>query len=390
MDHLETNIIPNFEINRLPNLRIKSVRIQNLKSYEDCTFDFLDNQFVCFIGPNGTGKSTALEIIQMIFSRFDGSEIERLNAYLGKIVRQTQGRHNSYFTNEDFLITAQIAYENGDYEIQINKSGFVKDHPKELKNILYRLCYLSTLDKELHKFQLIKEKWSVFKELFEKITGYEVFQDENSLDNVSFDPLVNHEMSKYVLSFWVKKPNETVFYRDCSDGERKVIKSLSTLLNMEFTPKIILIDNIEMHVESKRHIPLVQSLKKCFPESQIFATTHSIKISKNFKIQKEIYDLRLINANNILKNKLWRLYFIDEIDDLISKSECLYDEKKSQYLVEYGLSLRKKMIENACEEELILMTKKFTEDVNKEFLNDMLGLQLEPKIINNKQEQKQR
>lgn len=382
MDQIKTNVIPNFNIDRLPNLRIKSLRIQNLKSYSDCKFDFLDNQFVCFIGPNGTGKSTALEVIQLLFSRFDGKEMDKLNAYLGKVVRHTQQRTLGVLDEDDFLVSAEIESEYGTYEVQLNKSGFIKDHPDEIKHLLYRLCYLSTLDRELHKFQLLKDRWDLFKELFEKITGYEIFQEDDILSSISNDPLINEEMSKYVLSFWVKKPHETVFYRNCSDGERKVIKSLSTLLNMEFTPKIILIDNVEMHVETKRHIPLIQSLKKCFPESQIFSTTHSVKISKNLRFQKEVYDLRLIYASDLLRKEPWRLYCIDEVDDYISKAECLYDESRSKELIERGIYIRKNLTENVDGMTVIDETKRFTKDVEDEFVNDMLGLKSEKKIVN--------
>ena len=379
MEETATAENPKFEGGKLPFLRIRSLRIQNLKSYDDCTFDFLDNSFVCFIGPNGTGKSTALEVIQHLLSKHDGSEMDRLNAHLGKLVRHVKGRHGNIHNN-DFLVTAQIESELGNYEVQINKSGFVKDHPPEIKERTYRLCYLSSIDKELHKFQLKKEKWGVFKELFENITGYEIEQQVDFLSSASFDPKVNEEMEKYILGFWVKKPHEKTFYRDCSDGERKVMKSISTMLNMDHAPRIILIDNIEMHVEPPRHMRLVQSLKKCFPESQIFATTHSLRISRNFKIQKEIYDLRWIHASSILKNEPWRLYCIDEIDEFLAKAECLSDETLSKDLIQNGIYIRKNLLETIDVSQLIEPLKKFTRDVEGEFIKDMLGLKSNQKV----------
>lgn len=367
---------------RLPYLRVRSVKIKDLKSFENVEFDFFDNQFVCFIGPNGTGKSTALQVIQLIFSKNEGSDMERLNARLGRVIRQVKGRGSGTISCDDFLITAQIECEYGDYEVKINKDGFIKDHPPYAKELLFRLCYFSSLDRELHQFQLKKEKWDIFKDLFEKITGYEIAQQDDLNSSASFDPMFNEEMEKYVLGFWVTKPHEVVFYRDCSDGERKVIKSLSTLLNMDFTPRIILIDNIEMHVESKRHMPLVISLKKCFPESQIFSTTHSTRISKNFQIQREIYDLRWIYASPLFRKEPWRLYCIDEIDDFVSKAECLYDKVLSDKLVKDGIYIRKNLLESVDGTGLIDSVKKFTRDVEENFVNDMLGLKSEHKIVN--------
>ena len=77
-------------------------------------------------------------------------------------------------------------------------------------------------------------------------------------------------MEQYVLAFSVKKPDETISHTNCSAGERKIIKCFSTLLNKEYKPQIILVDNVEMHVDTGRHLELVRAMKRCFPDSQIF------------------------------------------------------------------------------------------------------------------------
>jgi len=319
--------LPNFKINEkeIPSIKIRSIRIQNLKGYKDYFFDFSQKDgecksFACFHGPNGTGKTTILDVIQLIFSKFDNYEEDRLRAHLGKSVRNEDGVSSGVYSNEDFLITAiiqkptSIGYPEV-YEVQINKNGFIKDHPSYIKNILYRLFFYARLDQELHQFQLNREKWPLFKELCEAVTGFQIEEKENVFD-LSEDPIQADLLQKYVLGFWVKKPHEKISHTECSDGERKIIKSFSTLLNMEYTPKIICIDNITMHVELGRHIVLIDAIKKCFKGSQIFATTHSYRMSRNFGSKNQMYDLRLVTNPDIEE---WRLQLIDELEDAISK-----------------------------------------------------------------------
>jgi len=104
--------LPNFKIDesKIPSVKIFSIRIENLKGYKDYTFDFSDGldckPFACFHGPNGTGKTTVLDVIQLIFSRFDSYEEDRLKALLGKSVRHVDGNMNGIYGDDDFLITA--------------------------------------------------------------------------------------------------------------------------------------------------------------------------------------------------------------------------------------------------------------------------------------------
>jgi predicted ATP-binding protein involved in virulence len=129
------------------------------------------------------------------------------------------------------------------------------------------------------------------------------------------------------LGFWIKKPDETISHKECSAGERKIIKSFSTLLNKEFMPSVVCIDNAEMHVEAGRHINLIESMKRCFPDSQIFASTHSYQISRNFGNKSQLYDMRLLKATKIVKEEAWRLYIIDEIKDSVSKLNSITKNK---------------------------------------------------------------
>jgi AAA15 family ATPase/GTPase len=330
---MSNDFLPDFKIDasKIPEVKIKSIRFQNFKAFDDATFDFMDgnqcSNFVCFYGPNGCGKTSILETITLIFSRLEGREADHLKALLGKSVRHIKGHQSAIYNDEDFLITAAIHSSIGDYEIQINKKGFIKDHPAKIKEMVYRLCYYARYDQELNQFQLARSTWPIFKDLFESVTGFEI-EEQVGVFNESSDPIQAVILRKYVLGFWVHKPDEIISHKECSAGERKIIKSFSTLLNKEYMPSVVCIDNAEMHVESGRHINLIESIKRCFPASQIFVSTHSYQISKNFGNKKQLYDLRLLRASSLIKEEPWRLYIADEIKDGISKLKSITTNKE--------------------------------------------------------------
>jgi len=46
-------------------MKIKSIRIENFRSFQDETFSL--NKYSCFVGPNGSGKSTILAALNVFF-----------------------------------------------------------------------------------------------------------------------------------------------------------------------------------------------------------------------------------------------------------------------------------------------------------------------------------
>jgi len=383
--------IPDFKLDnsKIPDVKIKSIHYQNFKAFEDYTFDFtLDGKpkpFICFSGPNGTGKSTILDSIQLIFTRFDGrtsdkNDLEsekKMRALLGKLVRHVDGIQSAIYNKEDdFLITAQIYSSLGDYEVQLNKLGFIKDHPEEIKQIVYRLCFYARFDQELRHFQLARENWNLFKDLFESVTGFTIQEKESFFDK-SDDPTQSEILDKYVLGFMVHKPDEIISHTECSAGERKIIKCFSTLLSKEYMPSVVCVDNIEMHVEAGRHIQLIESMKRCFPHSQIFSTTHSYQISKNFGKKEELYDLRLMKASELVKKEPWRLQIADEIKESISKIKSMNISviNKEDYINKGELMAKRCLIETTTEKlpyTLLLECEQFIKDTTHLLINDIV------------------
>ena len=306
-------------------LRLISIKIENFKIFDKVEFVFTNKNFSCLIGPNGSGKSTLLEIMQMLFFKFDDYNPERLAIMLNNCARRDINNNVSKYFKIDATFSVERGKQEEIYNFVLTQDGIQKDHPEDVKDNINKLCYYSTFDKELHKFQLKRKNWKKFKTLMEAVTGFEVVEQRNILSNfMAFDGL-----EEYIVDFFIKKPNEIVRHKDFSDGEKKIVKSFASILNMKKTPSIILIDNIEMHVELKRHLPLISQLIKTFPKSQIISTSHSYRISRTFKEKTQIYDMRLINASNVIREEPKRLILLDEIDDLISKINSVSLPKKN-------------------------------------------------------------
>jgi len=209
------------------------------------------------------------------------------------------------------------------------------------------MYYSARFDQELHQFQLERKQWPIFKKLFEAVTGFSISEEEGVF-SMSDDPIQKKLMDKYVFNFNIVKPDEIISCKDCSAGERKIIKTFSTLLNKECCPQIILIDNVAMHVESGRHLELIQAIKESFPNSQIFTTTHSHSISKNFGNRFELYDLRFLKLSGIMSQEHWRIYLCDDIKNSILRLESLsYEDNNVTQAISIGYALL-----DRCEKEI--------------------------------------
>lgn len=297
------------------NLHLAQLRLKNYCAYEDHTFNFLKPDgtpypFVCFFGPNGTGKSTFLEAISLLTLNDHGRSRNRAQTSLNKFVRNKD--YDPLLQNVDFnalppmLIEGTFVMDGRKYVVALTRDGFVRNDfapippphldeeeseayrsrgPWAEEHLLYRqrICHYIKSDSDLsmYRFQLHVSQAESFEKIMTQIMRYKA-------DCLSPAGITKQER-EYCTDFVINKRGHSIHFKRMSAGERKIAKSFSSLLNLMYDlenpapgetsmpgwPRILLIDNVELHVYFDRHIQMVESLKEVFSRQQIFATTHS-------------------------------------------------------------------------------------------------------------------
>jgi len=322
-----------------PSLRLRHLRMENFGPHDDVEMEFGPSNLHVLIGPNGTGKTTSLVGVQMLFANFDGVDFRQ--RYLPGMLRYVRNWMHMTPTEQaaaDFSVLGSFEIrEKGEtnwrsYTMELRRQkegGFIGRHPGVVRFNLPHFCHFARFDQELEKFQLLRKRWPIFKELFTAVTGYEVETDEPMLDGHEMSQTADRRMQKWHAEWYggfkVHKPRETISHRQCSAGERKIAKCLSTILNKSAQPAIICIDNVTDHIDLSRHLPVLNAIERCFPNSQVLATCHSAPVQHNISNRDRLIDLRFLHASELVTEQPWRLRLYDEVVDSIDRIRSLQD-----------------------------------------------------------------
>ena len=309
-----------------PKIRLRQLRMVNYCIHENVEIDLSHDgrpmNVLALVGPNGTGKTTILNAIQLLFANFTGQSPERVRAAIQKGIRNYMWLSPIDMLNAKMEVSGIFEDDGGrSYEVRITQDGVTLAHPENIQEHLSYYCFLARFDQELNQFQLKRQRWPLFQDIFAEVTGYPVEEDDSAF-NLTEDIRAKKLMQEYVGGFKVVKPRETIVNRQCSAGEKKIAKCFSTILNKEVQPNIILIDNVTDHVEISRHLPVVSNIERCFPKSQIIVTCHSVPVQRNFPNRERLLDMRLLHTTDAVRNEPWRLRFYDEVLDCLEKAKA--------------------------------------------------------------------
>lgn len=219
-------------------LKINKLYIKNFKVFEEVTLDFSEKKLTVFDGPNGFGKTSIYDAIELLLT----GSIRRYNDIAGKVVKGSQTFAEMPFYNI-----------NGDgnpieikAEIEINTDEYSKKH------VLIR----KTADKATLTTERNKHDFSVFKlyeaSIFESIDAdytLVVNPDQFVKDILGDDYLRNFEFLNYV------EQEESYYMLKSKDQDRK--KGIQHLFNTEdFEERLKKIQAIKKHVvELKKPLP---------------------------------------------------------------------------------------------------------------------------------------
>ena len=135
-------------------IRIKKLELQNFKLYKNKIFDFEDNSLTVFDGPNGFGKSSFFDAIELLIT----GTIRRYDA-LGNIIdgRERRNENPFYYENGDgspIIIKALISVD--DHDISLARKNAEINKPVVNFND-YRLHKLDSFESDIDEDNEIED-----------------------------------------------------------------------------------------------------------------------------------------------------------------------------------------------------------------------------------------
>ncbi len=287
------------------NIRLKKLCLRNFCGFKKIDLDFSDGSnikpFSVFYGPNGIGKSTILNAAMML-----ANPKKHMARDLSLMLRRMTFSKNydaNYELKEKellplFMEGTFLLDEDGwvsEKRVIVNNEGMVLN---ELPDILHGHAYHidSSNPNLMRNFQISEHYADRFVDIASAVFGGKVELNEVR-DVDEFDHFEKRVIKLYTDFILHKKKEGTLnHYKNLSFGEKKIGTMIKMLCDPNFIDhmSIIVIDEVESHINYKLHSALVSKLLEHFPDKQILATTHSgtlIDYVENEYGKQYLYDL---------------------------------------------------------------------------------------------------
>ena len=289
---------------------LQNIHLKNFCGYRNCSLSFSQNKIYnpisVFYGPNGEGKSSLLQAIRLASNpyQFFGRENDM---FFRKMIFQKNydPTAEGYISPENDLLikTEYIDIDGNTRSSTLDGRGVVESCLKKYNSDQEGWSLYCDVDHpmNMNKFQLYAKNKDLFIDLARDIYGFDAKLDKK-VESKWVDKNTK-EVIQFYQNFILDKKDIKVHFRRMSDGEKKIATLLRFLCDeIVFNPsKIILIDNIEMHIYFKRHSTLINKLVGLFPDRQFIVTTHSQTLINHVgeKFGNHcLFDLEKINKNS--------------------------------------------------------------------------------------------
>ncbi|MDP3845892.1 MAG: AAA family ATPase [Pseudomonas sp.] len=226
--------------------KISRLKIENFKPFEDTLFDFRKAAMITLDGPNGFGKTSIFDALELLFTG-SISRIKKINeATIAKNFKQKQFTENIYWNRSqlgDIAIKAELADTDTGENIILARIAETSELVNPANNSpddfrIFKLYKLATLEPD-------SPREEVTADFLEEILG------ENFLKNFAILNYLEQGQNRYLYS---KKANER------KDG-------INHLINVEkLTNQISRLSDLEKHITSnftgKEHVQIKNNLKE--------------------------------------------------------------------------------------------------------------------------------
>jgi predicted ATP-binding protein involved in virulence len=322
-------------------MRVKQLKMQSFRGMGDLTLDFDEAVPTVFVGVNGVGKSSILDCIAILLSRFT-SAIQHSTSS-GRLFKEEDIQNLKKETHNE--ITISFKAENVSWSLTRVQKGHSKDtnsnlsdinkvtenikqnlftsHGYDLPIVIYYSTNRAVLDiplkiRKQHSFEQIDVYdnaltgiGSEFRTFFEWFRKQEDLENELRLENnpsyrdkqleavrQAISSLIpsfsNLRVRRFPLRMTVQKQGEELIINQLSDGEKCLLAMVGDLArrlaianpgleNPLEGAGIVLIDEIELHLHPKWQREIIPALTRTFPNCQFIVTTHSPQVISHVK-----------------------------------------------------------------------------------------------------------
>ena len=268
------------------------------KVLKDVTFTVNEKERICITGPNGSGKTTILNLIAGIDSATSGTIHIRKNATIGYLP-QTAPMY------DESLTVREIFEKNipSDYSYLTNKL-------KELEKSI-QAPSTKNLDKVIEKYCRLQEEYL-------KINNYDITK----------------RLGKIIKMFNLESNLDKPF-NNLSGGEKRIVSLANVILS---APDILLLDEPTNHLDISTIYSLESYLKKC--SSTIIFVSHD-----RYFIDRVATKIILIESgksdiyfgNYTYYEKEFEARLLNEFKDYNNQQKLIKDmQRKIKQLEEYG------------------------------------------------------
>ncbi|MGD1872616.1 MAG: AAA family ATPase [Mastigocoleus sp.] len=321
-------------------MRIKRIQLQSFRGIKDMQIDFQEREPNIFIGINGVGKSSILDCLAILLSRYTSPV--QFPSTSGRLFREEDISHGKPDTHNE------ITVDTGDGEVTWS---LAKVQKRRSKNSSTDLSQLRELVEKTHSqleanpnFNLsvivhycvnravidiplkVRKKHSLdrvtayeqslhgvqinFNNFFQWFRKLEDLENENRRDSPDYknpqleavrqaiysliSGLSDLRVRRSPLRMTVKKFSRELNVNQLSDGEKCLLAMVGDLARRLAIANpgrdeplqgdgIVLIDEVELHLHPKWQRDIIPALIKTFPNCQFIVTTHSPQVISHVK-----------------------------------------------------------------------------------------------------------
>lgn len=306
--------------------KLRKLTITNYKGIRNTSIGFQDHLNV-FVGENGTGKSSILNCIALVFSYIyrelgisntnstptETLEISNGESFFEIVVNCTineyplklsirASKKGGISTQDDYYIIKKLypdfANDGTKWPLGIYYSSdrFIRHALLEPKNNIFDTIHA-------HLFSL--SKTTQFNHFFQWFRNREDLENEHRINDSAYrdsqltavrtaieimlDTFSSMKVKRNPLMLVVKKEEAELAIEQLSDGERGLLTLVGDLArrmaihsqdlsNPLKTKAVVLIDELELHLHPRWQRTLISKLRQIFPETQFITATHSPQI----------------------------------------------------------------------------------------------------------------